>query len=268
MKFSLTIKKSEIKKGREQVLKNAAKKINIKGFRKGNAPETMVAEHLGEKAIIESTLDLILPKAYADEVIKKKLKPISNPRINPKKIDPGSDWEFEIEIAQKPKVVLGKYKENVKKAQKALKKPKKDEKSLEEDKKLKATFDTLLEKIEVKIPDLLVDDEVNNQLSRLLDQIQKLGLTLEQYLDSMKISKEKLKKNYEKTAKENLKLEFILQEIIKDQDIKVLDKEINDLINASGDEEVRKRLSTPEQKQSIAYSLAKRRAVDSLLKDK
>ena len=48
---------------------------------------------------------------------------------------------------------------------------------------------------------------------------------------------EKLKKEYSKTAEENLKLEFILDEIKNDLKIKATEKKINDFLNSLGSEE-------------------------------
>lgn len=277
MKFKLTIKKSVIKKGRESVLTKAAKDIQLKGFRKGKAPINMVEKSMGEKDIIEKTLDKILPKAYADAVIEKKLRPIVHPKITPTKLEAGKDWEFDIEIAQRPKVSLGDYKKHVKSALKKIKpikpaKTKKTEKNpkdpqepTEHDQKIKAVFDTLLENIKLKISPLLIEEEVNNQLSRLTEQIQKLGLSVEQYLTSMKTTPEKLKKEYQKTAEENLTLEFILDEIAKDLKIKASKKDIDALLKGVGSKEVSDRIKNdPREMSNINHMIEKRKTVEKL----
>lgn len=276
MKFKLTIKKSDIKKGRDSVIEAAAKDIQLKGFRKGKAPINMVEKSLGEKVITEKTLDKILPKAYADVVVKKKLRPIVTPKIIPTKLEADKDWEFDVEIAQRPEISLGDYKKHVKSALKNIKPAKptktkktKDPKSPQEpseyDQKIKAVFDTLLENINLKISPLLIDEEVNNQLSRLSEQIQKLGLSVEQYLTSMKTTPEKLKEEYQKTAKENLTLEFILDEIAKDLKIKASESEIDDLLKGVGSKEVSDRIkSDPREMSNINHMIEKRKTVDKL----
>ena len=276
MKFKLTIKKSVIEKGRESVLTTAAKDIQLKGFRKGKAPLNMVEKSMGEKDIIEKTLDKILPKAYADAVIEKKLRPIVHPKITPTKLEAGKDWEFDIEIAQRPKISLGDYKKQVKSALKKVKpvkptktKKTKDPKSPQEpsehDQKIKAVFDVLLKNIKLNISPLLIDEEVNNQLSRLTEQIQKLGLSVEQYLTSMKTNLEKLKKEYQKTAKENLTLEFILDEIAKDLKIKASNKDIDALLKGVGSKEVSDRIKNdPREMSNINHMIEKRKTVEKL----
>lgn len=276
MKFKLTIKKSDIKKGRDSVLSEAAKNMQLKGFRKGKAPINMVEKSMREKDIIEKTLDKILPKAYADAIIKKKLRPIVHPKIIPTKLEAGKDWELDIEIAQRPKISLGDYKKHVKSALKKIKptKPTKTKKSKdpkdpqepsEHDQKIKAVFDVLLENIKLKISPLLIDEEVNNQLSKLTEQIQKLGLSVEQYLTSMKTTPEKLKEEYQKTAKENLALEFILDEIAKDLKIKATENEIDSLLKGIGSKEVSDRIKNdPREMSNVNHMIEKRKTVDKL----
>jgi trigger factor len=283
MKFKLSIKKSQIKKGRDQVLATAAKDIQLKGFRKGKAPINLVEKSMGEKDIIEKTLDKILPRAYADAIIAKKLQPITSPKIVPTKLEPDKDWEFDVEIAQRPEISLGDYKKNVKSALKKIKTPKptkttKDKKAAtskdphqghdhdEHDQKIKAVFDVLLENIKLKLSPLLIEEEVNSQLTKLSEQIQKLGLTAEQYLSSMKTTIEKLREDYSKTAKENLSLEFILDEIAKDLKIKAVKADVDALLKSVGSKEVADRIRGDAREMShINHMIEKRKTVDKLI---
>ena len=53
---------------------------------------------------------------------------------------------------------------------------------------------------EVDVPDILVDEEVNHMLSRLIDQTGRLGLTVEQYLNSSGRTLDQIKQEYSQTA--------------------------------------------------------------------
>lgn len=271
MKFNLSINKKDIKTARTKVIGQLTKTTSIKGFRKGKAPANLVEEKIGEKNILENILDRILAPAYSDYIIKNKLKPLTNPKINPISIKPDEDWTFEVEIAQKPTVDLGNYKSYIKTA---LKKAKTTSKTTSQEPKnqppqdpeLIAIFDAILDNVKIDLPKLLVNEEVDHQLSRLIEQIKKLGLTLEQYLTSMKTTAEKLRADYEKTASDNLKLEFSLQEVITKFKIEVSDKEIDDLITQVGDDETQKRLNTPNERANIRYNLSKQKALTVLKK--
>ncbi len=267
MNFTLSIPQSDIKASREKVLKKLTLSTSIKGFRKGKAPTNLIEKKIGEKQIFEDILDQILPEAYAKHITKNKLKPLTMPKITPKDIKNKDQWEFDVEIAQKPTIKLGDYKKYTKEALSKLKKekvnPKKNSQP-DHDPKLVAIFDVLLEKTECEIPNLLLEKEIDNQLSKLVSQIQKLGLTLEKYLESMKTTIDDLKKQYKKSATDNLKLEFILQELIEKEKIIISDKEIDKLINSIGDENTKSRLKTPREREGIRYMLAKRKVVDKL----
>ena len=107
---------------------------------------------------------------------------------------------------------------------------------------------------------------MNNQLTRLSEQIQKLGLSLEQYLTSMKTTVEKLKEEYQKTAKENLSLEFILDEIAKDLKIKASKKEVEELLKGVGSIEAVDRIKNdPREMSTINHMIEKRKTVDKLI---
>jgi len=46
-------------------------------------------------------------------------------------------------------------------------------------------MDFLLRNIKIEIPKLLIEEEVNTRLSQLLERIEKLGLDLEKYLQTI-----------------------------------------------------------------------------------
>src|SRR3989344_3302145 len=270
MKFPLTIANKTIEETRRHVVTEFIAKTSIKGFRLGKAPANLVEAKVGAKAITEHVLDHVIPKAYADEVHKKNLKPLTMPKINPTNIKKGEDWTFEVESAQRPEVTLGDYKKYLKTAltKLAKTKPPKDapKPNPEDDPQLVAIFDELLAKATCEVPLLLIEEETNNQLNRLVSQIKKLGLSVEKYLASIKTTPEELQKNYTATATSNLKLEFILDALITDQKIEVSEKDIDALIATVGDEHTKSHLATPREREGIKHMLAKRQLVEKLKK--
>ena len=127
-----------------------------------------------------------------------------------------------------------------------------------------AIFDELLAKATCEVPLLLIEEETNNQLNRLVSQIKKLGLSVEKYLASIKTTPEELQKTYTATATSNLKLEFILDALITDQKIEVSEKDIDALIATVGDEHTKSHLATPREREGIKHMLAKRQLVERL----
>lgn len=269
MKFDLNLPKAQIDEAYANVLNQAARKAKIEGFREGKAPVEMVEKRIGKDALYEEALKQVLPQAYMKEIKQKGLSPISSPKINPKQVQEGSDWVFEVEIAQRPEVKLGEYKDMIRsaKTKDVIWTPEKgdsDKKTPSKDEQLKLIFQALVDKIPVQVPEMLIEEETNRSLSNFLNQVNKLGLTIEQYLNSMNTTSEKLKAQYSKAARESLALEFILDEIAKDLKIQVGDKEIEEMIS-SAPEESRQNLKSPEEMAGIKSILIRRKTIDQIL---
>lgn len=273
--FTLTIPKEKVKKGYQKALSIATQQAQLKGFRKGKAPASLVEKELGKQKLYTQALQHLLPEAYAEAAKSLSLKPISGPRIEPEKLEEDHDWQLKVTVAEKPDIKLGDYKKIVSGAKSADKiwVPGKDQDpSLKGEKKqsteelISKVLDTLLQNIQFTLPEFLIDEEVNRLLSQLLDQIQKLGMNLDQYLASLNKTSEQLRKEYRDQAERSLRLELILNEISDDLKITVEKKEIDDLIQAVGDEKLKKKLNTPSERIAVRASLRKRKVIDALLK--
>lgn len=279
--FPVTIPKSTVKQEYDLVLTRSASQVELKGFRKGKAPIKLVEENLGKQKLYTQVLQQLLPKVYANQIKKLNLKPISNPKIEPKSIEEDKDWQLIITIAEKPEIKLGNYKQVVSAALAASKiwVPGKDaaeenqpkaaetaEPQQSTDEKIAKVFDALLNHVELTLPELVLEEELNRLLSQLVQQMEKLGLTIDQYLASLRKSSDQLRQEYRQQAERNLKLELILNEIAIDLKIKVDENEINQLIQTVKDEKLRKNLSKPPERANIAVSLRKRKTLDALIR--
>lgn len=116
--FTLTLAWSEVEKTYARILARQAARVKAPGFRQGKVPPQIAEGIIGQNKLIEATVDTLLPEAYTAEVKKLGYTPITQPDIRPKKIEMGSDWELDVQIAQRPEVKLGKYQDLVKKAKK------------------------------------------------------------------------------------------------------------------------------------------------------
>lgn len=190
------------------------------------------------------------------------------------------DLVFDARTAEAPAVSLGDY-------QKALRSLKKGKVIFGSDGKPLATADSgvppkagregekiaasqVLEKLretaKIDIPHLLIDYEVQRMLSSLLDQVNSLGLTVEQYLSSQGKRAEDLQKEYHKIAERNLKDEFILARLAKESGIKISEKEIEEAIEAAPDEKTRAGLQEQRGRAYLEDILCKRKTIEHLIK--
>lgn len=228
IKLIIPIPQEEVKKTKEEVIEEAVKGAELPGFRKGKAPRKMVEERMDETKTREEVLRKLLPQMYIKAVTEHNLKPIINPKIHVEKVEDNADWQFSALIAEAPEVKLNNYKDKIKSitAKSKIAIPGKKEEEVKFDDIVKELLDTT----EVEIPGLLVEQEVERLLSHLLDDIKKLGLSLDQYLATTSRTPENLREEYEKRAKDDLKLELVLQKIGEVENISVSDKELDEAI--------------------------------------
>jgi len=268
LELTINIPWLKVKEVYEKVLKEITEKTTIKGFRQGKAPTKLVEEKIDKQHLYEETLKDLLPKIYLEAVKEHNLKPVVNPQISVNSLEEKKDWQVKATTCELPKVELGEYKENVKKALSTEKiwVPGKDKKPNEESEtqKIDKIFKALLENTKINIPEILIQDEVNRMLSRLIDQTARLGLTIEQYLASIGKTTEQIKNEYRQQAEETIKLELILSSIADEEKIQVTDDEVQKMIEAIPNQETKKTFQSPEQKAYIIQLLRKRKVIDNL----
>ena len=251
MKFTITLPLKDINTAYQEVLKAAAGDVTVKGFRKGTAPLDLVETQLDKSKLYEKAMMRVFVPAYNQYVDEHALKPITMPRIDLKSANEKEDWELDVEIAQKPVVDLNNYEAEVKgvKAKSAIwtpDKPNEHEGHQHNDQeKLNEILETLLKTCKLEIPELLVDEETNRALSRLVEQIEKLGLTIEQYASSLGKTVEILRKEYKNTSQKNVKLDFIIEAIAQKQGLIASEKEVSDFVE---------KIDDPKTKQEVAQS--------------
>lgn len=270
LEFTLTW--AEVKESYQKNLKAVAEKTTLKGFRQGKAPLDVVEKNLDKGKLYGLVLEDLLPQTYFTAVKQHQLKPICEPKITAIKTEEGIDWTFKATACEAPEVKLGDYEKAIKglKAKGKIWLPGQDKtspkKEKNEDEELKEIFQVLLKECQLSLPGLLIEEEEKRMLAKLLNQTQKLGLTLDEYCAGNHKTIQQLKTEYRQLADETLKLEFVLQAIAAEKALEVKDQEITDLIAAVPDEKTRENLATPLQKAYLKTLLKKRKAIDFLLK--
>ncbi len=237
----VTLPQADIAKLREEVVVKAVSEAELPGFRKGKAPRNVVEERLDAAKIQEEILKKLLPPAYIKAVEEHNIKPIMNPKIHIQKIEKDQDWVFEATTCEAPAITLGSYKDKVKgitaKSKIIVPGKEKQEPNFDE------IMQTILESATMTIPAILVQQEADRHLAQTLDEIKKLGLTLDQYLSSTGKNPDALRKEFEEKATSDMKLEFILQKIADDEKITVEQKEVEEAIQKATNPQERENLS-------------------------
>lgn len=236
IEIKITLPWSVIKKEWDVAMEEIVKSTNLPGFRKGKAPKKLVEEKLDKSKIKDEIIRKLLPVAYAEALKENNIKPVIDPQIHiDGELIEGKDWFFHAITCEMPEINLGDYKAEVKKitAKRKIIVPGKEA----ETPKFDEIVDAILKTATIKIPAILVQREADRLLSQMLDEVKKLGMTLDQYLASTGKTAEDIRAEYAKKAERDLQLEFILQKISQDEKITVDEVEIQKTIDNAKPEE-------------------------------
>ena len=189
-----------------------------------------------------------------------------NPRIHVEQFAEGTDLIFEAETCEAPEVNLKNYKEEVRKIKPTPKIviPGKEEPKEEAGKKMDEILAAVLNVAQIQIPRILIDQETNRLLSQLIDEIKRLGVSLDQYLSSRGKSEADLRKEHEERAEKDLKLEFLLRKIADEEKITVEQKEIDEALAAIKDEKQRNDIA--QNPYLVASIIRQQKTLDHLSK--
>jgi len=238
IQITFTIPAKVIAQNEEHILKELGQNLEIPGFRKGKAPTAKVKENVKPEKIIEGILTHTVLPALREALKEENIKPVIYPRFELLSAKEGEDWQVRVTTCEMPEVNLGDYKDKIKKELKTTeiwtpdKKIKEEKKPTQEEKEQKV-IETLMETVKVDVPTLLVEEEVNYRLSQLLERIEKLGLSLEKYLESTGKTAESLREEYESQTKQSLALELILNKIAADEKLEIEEKELDEVLKMS-----------------------------------
>nr|MBP9782058.1 hypothetical protein [Candidatus Woesebacteria bacterium] len=140
------------------------------------------------------------------------------------------------------------------------------EKQHQDDHILQHIFQDLVKTCKPQLPELLVKQQTRRELERLVQELQSMKLTLDDFLSRNNQTFEQLSGNIAARAVGQLQLEFILQAISQQAEITVTEAEIEEVIAKIGDEKVRKEKQTETHyREAIKEHLSRKKLFDHLL---
>ncbi|OGC57973.1 hypothetical protein A2976_01600 [candidate division WWE3 bacterium RIFCSPLOWO2_01_FULL_41_9] len=278
IKLTITVPNEVVKKTYEQVLDKLIKDTEVQGFRKGMAPKEKVLEKTDINKLYGEVINELLQANYVQAIKEHQIAPVSNPRVEIKEFHLDKDFEFTAVVPVRPEVKVGDYRKALKEAH-----DKKDE----EDKKLNADrlakgetlADThahltpnevvgiINENSEVEIPDMLVEDETERMMARLVDQAGSIGLSLDQYLKAQNKTAEQLRSDYSKISEVSIRSEFVLGHLVQENKMEVTEEELEETVKASGNPDALEQLKNPVEKWYIKSALEKNKLINSLIEE-
>lgn len=282
---------------RDEALKKIAENIELDGFRKGNAPVSLVAQKVGEMKIMEEAAEIALNDVYPSILEDHKVDAIGRPEINITKIAPENPLEFKIKTALMPEVKLGNYKKIAKEVKKEDKfevedkevdeailnirknvahqmmhekeglhehdhnhgeikeedLPALDENFLKmigdfkdvedlktkikegilKEKEMRAkdknridVLEKIMEESTIEIPKVIIDGELDKMMAQFTDEIERVGIKIEDYLKQINKTEENLRDEWKETATKRAKSQIILNTIAREEKISPDEEEV------------------------------------------
>jgi FKBP-type peptidyl-prolyl cis-trans isomerase (trigger factor) len=227
--LNIDIKLDDIKKEHQESLKKFQINFETKGFRKGKAPLEVVEQSISLEKLFEQVASTLISKAYGEKIKEHSLKPIVQPQVKfiNKEVDLNHDWQIEITSCELPEIKIdNKYSSEIKKLNL-------DKTITDENKKIEKIIETLVKNSQVELPEILIESDIQNQLSQLIDQSRQAGINVNDYLKNKGLTLEQYKENLKKQLTKEWTLNLTITQIAKEQKIEVTEKEIKDLATSN-----------------------------------
>ena len=278
LKIKVTIENKKVKETYQKVLDTAVKDTEIDGFRKGQAPKEKVEKKMGVDKLYGNVINELLQTHYPQVLKENHILPMSNPKVEIEEFSLEKDFEFTAIVAIRPEVKFKDYKKELKKYYEDKNKQvrKANEEKLKAGEKIEIdhahlhtneVIDVLVKNADLEVADILVEEETNRLVARLVDQVMAAGMNMEAYLKAQGIDMDKLKENYEKVAEQNIKAELVLNELISVEKISASEDEVNKAIGDVKDDKIKEELNNPVQKVYIKTVLEKQKLIEHLIKE-
>lgn len=109
-KLTIEVSSEDFEKAIESAYQKNKGKISVPGFRKGKVPRKMIEKMYGANVFVEDAANEAIPEAYAKALDECEEEIVSQPKIEVTQAEAGKAFIFTAEVALKPEVSLGKYK--------------------------------------------------------------------------------------------------------------------------------------------------------------
>ena len=105
--FTIEIEPERLESEKRKAARKISRQVNIRGFRKGKAPYRLVAQHVGEAAILEEALDSLGDVLYKQAIDESGVEPYGPGAFDDFKLEPAPTFVFSLPL--QPEVDLNLY---------------------------------------------------------------------------------------------------------------------------------------------------------------
>ena len=105
--FTVEIETEQLDDAKRKAAKQLSRRVRIKGFRKGKAPYRIVAQYLGEAAILEEAVEILGNDIYKHALDESEVEPYGPGALDDFKVEPTPTFVFSVPL--QPEVDLKDY---------------------------------------------------------------------------------------------------------------------------------------------------------------
>jgi len=105
--LTIEVEPAEVETATEKAYHRLVKRVNIPGFRRGNAPRVVFERHFGKHELFHEMLDDLVPDVYRKAVKEQNLEPVAEPQLDLESEEP---VVLKAIVPLKPLVNVGDYK--------------------------------------------------------------------------------------------------------------------------------------------------------------
>lgn len=107
--FTIEIEPEQLEDAKQKAARKISRQVRIKGFRKGKAPYRLVAQHVGEGAILEEALEALGDVLYKQALEESEVVPYGPGAFDDFKLEPAPTFIFSVPL--QPEVDLKDYRD-------------------------------------------------------------------------------------------------------------------------------------------------------------
>lgn len=174
----------------------------------------------------------------------------------------------EAEITDKEVEALGLGLKTVKELKDLLRKQLEAQKeNLARSKQVQGVIDEAIKKANFKVPQTMVDQEVDRKEHDYKHKIEDLGLKIEDFLKTQKLTLDEMKKNWQTEAEKVIQTELLLFEIAKVQELKVTNEEVTAEINTISDDKLKQQYDSLEGRNYVSSTILQQKAINWIVEE-
>ncbi len=108
-KLSVEIPPDEVGETVDRAYRAMSARARIKGFRPGKVPRAVLERLYGDR-IRNEVVQSLVERTYGQALQQHKLEPVSEPVVEPERLEPGQSWRYTARVEVKPSVRVGTWR--------------------------------------------------------------------------------------------------------------------------------------------------------------